>query len=105
MHSHALSSVPVNVDTRSTPRATAAQIADKNIGANKDGVAISYSSPCSRSVGSHRYTITLYALSSDPVLSGLLPAESSVDVDYAAMQSAVEKSGIVAEATLTFDSP
>lgn len=74
------------------------------LGANKDGATISYSSPCSPSAGSHSYTITLYALTSDPVLGGLLPAESSIDVDYAVMLSAVEASGIVAETTLTFDS-
>jgi len=74
------------------------------LGANKDGAAISYSSPCSAGAGTHSYTVTLYALSSDPVLAGLLPAESSIDVDYAAMLSAVEASGTVAETTLTFHS-
>ncbi|MCP4596416.1 DUF1566 domain-containing protein, partial [Neptuniibacter sp.] len=36
------------------------------MGANKDGNAISYTSPCSPSAGSHEYTITLYALSQTP---------------------------------------
>ena len=36
------------------------------IGSNKDGTAISYTSPCSPDAATHEYTITIYALSATP---------------------------------------
>jgi phosphatidylethanolamine-binding protein (PEBP) family uncharacterized protein len=36
------------------------------MGPNKDGNAISYTSPCSQSGGTHSYTLTIYALSETP---------------------------------------
>ena len=70
------------------------------MGANKDGKAISYSSPCSPSAGSHEYTITLYALSETPAS---LPNESSIDVDYYTLLDAISASTIVQETSLTFN--
>ena len=49
------------------------------MGQNKDGVQISYSSPCSGSAGTHDYTLTLYALDANPLASYI---DSSLDVDY-----------------------
>lgn len=70
------------------------------IGSNKDGTAISYTSPCSPSTGSHEYSITIYAL--DAVPSGL-PTQNSLTVDYAAIKTALSTVNIVGEATLTFN--
>ncbi|MGB5437049.1 MAG: hypothetical protein WBM98_14235 [Maribacter sp.] len=39
---------------------------DWYMGPNKDGTAISYTSPCSRGPGEHEYTIALFALSETP---------------------------------------
>ena len=69
------------------------------MGANKDGVAISYSSPCSPSAGSHEYTITLYALSETP---SNLPTESSLNVDYDVLTDALSTVSTIEEASLTF---
>lgn len=38
------------------------------MGANKDGTAISYTSPCSRGKGKHEYTIALYVFSESQVV-------------------------------------
>ncbi len=71
------------------------------MGANKDGTAISYTSPCSPSAGSHEYTITLYALSETP---SSLPTKNSLDVDYDVLKDAIDTAGTVIDtATLTFD--
>ncbi|MCP4421374.1 MAG: DUF1566 domain-containing protein [Chloroflexi bacterium] len=70
------------------------------MGANKDGNAISYTSPCSPSAGSHEYTITLYALSETPAS---LPSESTLAVDYDVLTSAIETVTVIDTATLTFD--
>ncbi|GAA4106116.1 hypothetical protein GCM10022393_00350 [Aquimarina addita] len=70
------------------------------MGTNKDGNAISYTSPCSPSTGSHEYIITLYALSETPPD---LPDSSSVDVDYDTMINAISTVTIIDEAVLTFN--
>jgi len=70
------------------------------MGANKDGNAISYTSPCSPSSGTHKYTISLYALSETPPS---LPSVSSLDVDYTILKSAIESVNVIATATLTFN--
>jgi phosphatidylethanolamine-binding protein (PEBP) family uncharacterized protein len=70
------------------------------MGANKDGNAISYTSPCSPSAGSHEYTITVYALSETPTS---LPTESSLTVDYDVMMAAIASVTTVGTAELTFN--
>ncbi|XCN72299.1 MAG: YbhB/YbcL family Raf kinase inhibitor-like protein [Candidatus Electrothrix aestuarii] len=70
------------------------------MGSNKDGTAISYTSPCSPSVGTHEYTITLYALSETPPS---LPTESTLEVDYDVLKAAIETVTVVDTATLTFN--
>ncbi len=70
------------------------------MGTNKDGNAISYTSPCSPGTGSHEYTITIYALSETP---STLPAESSLDVDYSVLKAAISSVTIIDSATLTFN--
>ncbi len=67
------------------------------IGANKDGNATSYTSPCSPSAKEHEYTITLYALSETP--SSLL---SSVDVDYDTIMEAIDTVTIIDKTELSF---
>ncbi len=71
------------------------------MGANKNGVSIGYTSPCSPSTGSHEYTITIYALSETP---SSLPTESSLIVDYDTLLSAIETVTIEGQASITFDS-
>lgn len=70
------------------------------MGANKDGNAISYTSPCSPSAGSHEYSIKVFALSETPAS---FPTESSLNVDYAAFLAAVQTVTTIGTATLTFD--
>ncbi|RKZ84922.1 MAG: hypothetical protein DRR19_17070 [Candidatus Parabeggiatoa sp. nov. 1] len=70
------------------------------MGANKDGVAISYTSPCSPSAGTHEYTLTVYALSETPAS---LPVQSSVDVTYDVLTQAIATVDILGTATLTFN--
>lgn len=70
------------------------------MGANKDGNAISYTSPCSPSTGTHAYTITVYAL--DGLPSGL-PSQSSLTVDYDTMKTAIASVNIVGRAVLDFN--
>jgi phosphatidylethanolamine-binding protein (PEBP) family uncharacterized protein len=70
------------------------------MGSNKDGNAISYTSPCSPSTGTHEYTITIYALSETP--AGL-PKYSTLDVTYSALKSALGTVSIIDQATLTFN--
>ncbi len=69
------------------------------LGANKDGAAISYSSPCSQGSGTHEYTVVIYALGATP--SGL-PTRSSKDVTYAVLMAAIGAVPILATGTLTF---
>ena len=70
------------------------------IGSNKDGTAISYTSPCSPSAGTHEYTITLYALSETPAT---LPTSSTIDVTYSVLIAAIETVTVIDTATLTFN--
>ena len=71
------------------------------MGSNKDGVAISYTSPCSPSSGSHQYIITIYALSATPPD---LPTQSSLSVNYSALINALSTVTIIDKATLVFNS-
>lgn len=70
------------------------------MGSNKDGNQVSYTSPCSPSAGSHEYTITLYALSETP---SSLPTESTIDVTYEVLLSAIETVTVIDTAELTFE--
>ncbi len=69
------------------------------LGANKDGVSVSYTSPCSKGSGTHTYTITLYALARTP---SSLPARSTLDVTYPVLMAALATAPIVSTAELTF---
>ena len=69
------------------------------MGANKDGTAISYTSPCSRGKGKHEYTIVLYALSEAP---SSLPKKHSLNVDYNVFMNAMATVKIIDRTTLTF---
>jgi len=69
------------------------------MGANKDGLGIGYTSPCSPSGGGHEYTITLYALSETPPS---LPDESALDVGYSELVAAFETVTVLETATLVF---
>jgi phosphatidylethanolamine-binding protein (PEBP) family uncharacterized protein len=70
------------------------------IGANKDGTAISYTSPCSPSSGSHEYTIRIYALSETPAT---LPEQSTLEVTYEVLAAAIETVTVIGTAELTFN--
>lgn len=72
---------------------------DWYMGANKDGTAISYTSPCSRGKGKHEYTIALYALSETPAT---LPKGNSLDVDYNVFMNAIASVKIIDRTTLKF---
>ena len=69
------------------------------MGSNKDGNAISYTSPCSRGPGEHTYTIALFALSEKPKL---LPESNSLDVDLNTFSKAISSDMIIDITTLTF---
>lgn len=71
------------------------------IGSNKDGDAISYTSPCSPTSATHEYTITLYALDQVP---SSLPDSSSLTVDRTVFLNAISSVTIVDKAVLTFNS-
>ncbi len=70
------------------------------MGANKDGVGISYTSPCSPSAATHEYTITLYALSMTPAS---LPTADDINVDYAALKAAIATVTTIESASLVFN--
>ena len=72
---------------------------DWYMGANKDGTAVSYTSPCSHGAGKHEYIIALYALSETPAS---LPKSSSLDVDYNAFMNAISTVKIIDRTTLKF---
>ncbi|MEP2279953.1 YbhB/YbcL family Raf kinase inhibitor-like protein [Maribacter sp.] len=69
------------------------------MGANKDGNAISYTSPCSHGKGKHEYTIALYALAETPPN---LPKKNSLSVDYNQFMNAMATIKIIDRTTLTF---
>jgi phosphatidylethanolamine-binding protein (PEBP) family uncharacterized protein len=71
------------------------------MGANKDGISISYTSPCSPSSGSHQYIITIYALSATP---SVLPTGSSLSVTYTVLMDALSTVTIIDKALLVFNS-
>ena len=77
----------------------AADDGDWFLGPNKDGVDISYTSPCSHGSGTHEYTITLYALSETPPC---LPRHSSLEVTYSVLTTAISTVDVLGTATLTF---
>jgi len=77
-------------------------MADKGswyMGANKDGNAISYTSPCSHGKSKHEYIIALYALSATPPD---LPKSSSLSVDYNTFMNALNTVNIIDRTTLHF---
>ena len=59
---------------------------DWYIGPNKDGAALSYTSPCNPNGGTTDYYITLYALNQTPAS---LPTESSLEIDYDKLVEAI----------------
>ncbi|UMB61203.1 hypothetical protein MHL31_03125 [Lutibacter sp. A80] len=69
------------------------------MGANKDGTAVSYTSPCSRGKGTHKYIIALYALSKTP---DNLPKSNSLNVDYNVFMDAIATVDIIDRTTLEF---
>jgi len=69
------------------------------MGSNKDGNAISYTSPCSRGPGEHTYIIALIALLERPKS---LPQASSLDVDLNTFMNAISEDTIIDITTLTF---
>lgn len=69
------------------------------MGGNKDGTAISYTSPCSQGKGKHEYIIALYALSETPEA---LPKKHSLDVDYNVFMDAIATVNIIDRTTLKF---
>ncbi|MBU2997928.1 hypothetical protein KO500_15910 [Cellulophaga baltica] len=69
------------------------------MGSNKDGTAISYTSPCSRGPGEHKYTIALFALSETPKS---LPRSNSLDVDLETFMKAISEVKVIDRTTLTF---
>lgn len=69
------------------------------MGSNKDGNAISYTSPCSRGPGKHEYTIALFALSETPKS---LPKSNVLDVDLSTFMNAISEENIIDKTTLTF---
>ncbi len=71
------------------------------MGSNKDGTAISYTSPCSPTTGTHEYKIIIYALSETPVS---LPTASSLSVDYGTLYDAISTVTTLGTAELTFNS-
>lgn len=71
------------------------------MGPNKDGFAISYTSPCSQSPGSHEYTIKVYALSQTPPS---LPIQNSLDITYTTFTDAMNEVTIIDTAKLVFSS-
>ncbi|MEI7745392.1 MAG: hypothetical protein WCK58_16775 [Chloroflexota bacterium] len=69
------------------------------MGANKDGVAVSYTSPCSKGAGAHEYTITVYALARTPAS---LPDRSTTDVTYQVLADAIATVEVLGMAQMTF---
>lgn len=70
------------------------------MGSNKDQTAISYTSPCSPSAGTHEYTIKVYALSETPLT---LPSQSDISVTYSALIDAVATVKTIGIAELIFE--
>ena len=71
------------------------------MGANKDGTQISYSSPCSPSVGTHEYELILYALDETP---SSLPTNSTLDVTLDVLLTAIDDVETISTTNLIFNS-
>lgn len=69
------------------------------MGANKDGTAVSYTSPCSKGPGEHSYTIALFALKDVPKS---LPKANAISVDYTAFMEAISEVTVLDRTSLTF---
>ena len=69
------------------------------MGSNKDQTAISYTSPCSPSDGTHEYTIKVYALSETPPT---LPSQSDISVTYSVLMDAINSVKTIETSELTF---
>ena len=69
------------------------------MGSNKDGTAVSYTSPCSHGPGKHQYTIALFALKETPES---LPEENDLSVDYTRFMEAISEVEVIDRTTLTF---
>ena len=69
------------------------------IGSNKDSTAISYTSPCSPTAGSHDYVLTLYALAESPAS---LPNMDSIEISYAQLIEAITTVEVIATAVIEF---
>ena len=89
----------IDPSVTSIPYATA-DLGPWFMGSNKDGNAISYSSPCSRGGGTQEYTITIYALSETPPS---LPSMSTIDVNYDVFIEALSSVTIIDTAEITFN--
>jgi len=72
---------------------------DWYMGSNKDGTAISYTSPHSSGPGTHEYCIEIFALSDYP--EGL-PEENSMNVDFTTFMDSIENSNILGKSELKF---
>ena len=70
------------------------------LGVNKDGNTISYTSPCSAGSGTHKYAITIYALSSTPTS---LPTQSSISVTNSVLMNEISDK-IIDKTSLVFNS-
>ncbi|MBP1840007.1 YbhB/YbcL family Raf kinase inhibitor-like protein [Formosa algae] len=69
------------------------------MGSNKDGTAVSYTSPCSHGPGKHEYIIKVFALSEMPES---LPKSNSLAVDLNTFMSAISKDNIIDITSLIF---
>lgn len=70
------------------------------MGPNKDGTAISYTSPCSHSEGTHTYYITIFALYATPES---FPIESTLDMDWFTFKEGIASVPLLGSSTLMFD--
>ena len=75
----------VPLDTEELPRGNPASIGDE--GSDKDGRHTGYTAPCSPPGAKHKYTITLYALSS-PL--DAVPTNDDITIDWTAMTTAMD---------------
>lgn len=69
------------------------------MGANKDGTAVSYTSPCSRGKGDHKYTIALFALKEYPKS---LPKFNTIEVNYLTFMKAISETEVIDRTSLSF---
>lgn len=69
------------------------------MGANKDGTAVSYTSPCSKGPGEHSYTIALFALKDVPKA---LPKANAITVDYHTFMEAISETTVLDRTSLNF---